>query len=196
MLDIGWQELFFIGVIALLVVGPKDLPRVLRTVSQYVRKARGLAREFQGGVADMVREAELDDIKRKVDGSGPSIEKTIKDTIDPAGSLTADFDPEEFNRELKERIEGGSPTRPAESGAASESGAPAGASSATKPVSKSTTKSKPKPATKPASKSTTKSTTKSKPKPATKPASQSATKPKPQPKPKPKQPRTGEPATG
>jgi len=165
MLDIGWQELFFIAVIALIVVGPKDLPKVMRTVSQYVRKARGLAREFQGGVADMVREAELDEIKRKVDGSSQSIEKTIKDTVDPTGSLTADFDPAEFNRQLKERVEGGPPTRPAETGAVSDGGAPA----ETPPATKSPPKPQPKAATKPKSKSP------AKPKVATKPKS----KPKP-----------------
>jgi sec-independent protein translocase protein TatB len=172
MLDIGWQELFIIGAIALIVVGPKDLPRVLRTVSHFVRKARGLAREFQGGVADLVREAELDDIKRKVDGSSQSIESTIKDAVDPTGSLTADFDPAEFNRELKERVESGPPTRPAETEAASDGGAPAEAPSAPKPTTK------PKSATKPAAKP--------KPKP------KSATKPKP----KPKQPRTAGQASG
>ena len=165
MLDIGWQELFFIAVIALIVVGPKDLPKVMRTVSQFVRKARGLAREFQGGVADMVREAELDEIKRKVDGSSRSIEKTIKDTVDPTGSLTADFDPAEFNRQLKERVEGGPPTRPAETGAVSDGGTPA----ETPPPTKSLPKPQPKAATKPKSKSP------AKPKVATKPKS----KPKP-----------------
>jgi sec-independent protein translocase protein TatB len=165
MLDIGWQELFFIAVIALIVVGPKDLPKVMRTVSQFVRKARGLAREFQGGVADMVREAELDEIKRKVDGSSKSIEKTIKDTVDPTGSLTADFDPAEFNRQLKERVEGGPPTRPAETGAVSDGGTPA----ETPPPTKSLPKPPPKAATKPKSKSP------AKPKVATKPKS----KPKP-----------------
>ncbi len=174
MLDIGWQELFIIGAIALIVVGPKDLPKVLRTVSQVVRKARGLAREFQGGVADLVREAELDDIKRKVDGSTQSIESTIKDTVDPTGSLTADFDPAEFNRELLERVEGTPPTRPAETETTSDDGAPAEASSA------------PKPATKPKPKSA--------PKPATKPKPKAATKPKP--KPKPKQPQTAGQASG
>jgi sec-independent protein translocase protein TatB len=165
MLDIGWQELFFIAVIALIVVGPKDLPKVMRTVSQFVRKARGLAREFQGGVADMVREAELDEIKRKVDGSSRSIEKTIKDTVDPTGSLTADFDPAEFNRQLKERVEGGPPKRPGETGAASDGGTPA----ETPPATKSPPKPQPKAATKPKSKSP------AKPKVATKPKSKPKT---------------------
>jgi sec-independent protein translocase protein TatB len=174
MLDIGWQELFFIGIIALIVVGPKDLPRVLRTVAHFVRKARGLAREFQGGVADMVREAELDEIKRKVDGSSRSIEKTIKDTVDPTGSLTADFDPTEFNRQLKERVESGPPSPPTETESASGGGADteiasdggAKTESARTPKTKSApkTKSTPKP--------------KSAPKPKTKPATKAQSKPK------------------
>jgi sec-independent protein translocase protein TatB len=166
MLDIGWQELFFIGIIALIVVGPKDLPRVLRTVAHFVRKARGLAREFQGGVADMVREAELDEIKRKVDGSSRSIEKTMKDAVDPTGSLTADFDPSEFNRQLKEKVEGGPPARPAETEAVSDGSSPIEAATEggvdaeaasdggakTESAPKPKTKSAPKPKTKPAAK--------------------------------------------
>jgi sec-independent protein translocase protein TatB len=154
MLDIGWQELFFIGIIALIVVGPKDLPRVLRTVAHFVRKARGLAREFQGGVADMVREAELDEIKRKVDGSSRSIEKTMKDAVDPTGSLTADFDPS------------GPPARPAETEAVSDGSSPIEAATEggvdaeaasdggakTESAPKPKTKSAPKPKTKPAAK--------------------------------------------
>ncbi|MGF1641768.1 MAG: Sec-independent protein translocase protein TatB [Rhodospirillales bacterium] len=120
MLDIGWPELFLIGVIALIVVGPKDLPRALRTVSQVVRKARSLAQEFQGGVAELVREAELDDIKRRVERSSRTIEGTIRDTVDPNGTLTDAFDPAEFNRQLKERVEGGPPTRPAPAASASD----------------------------------------------------------------------------
>ncbi|HUF57397.1 MAG TPA: Sec-independent protein translocase protein TatB [Thermohalobaculum sp.] len=70
MLDIGWTELMVIGVIALLVVGPKELPRLLRTVGQFVGKARGMARDFQRSMEDAAREAdlkELTDLKRDVD---------------------------------------------------------------------------------------------------------------------------------
>ncbi len=112
MLDIGWQELFFIGVIALLVVGPKDLPRALSTVARVYRKARGMAGEFQSGISEMVREAELDDIKRGVEKAGSfDMEKALEGAVDPTGTLTDDFDPEEFNRQLKERVEGGPPQR-------------------------------------------------------------------------------------
>jgi len=116
MLDIGWQELFFIGVIALLVVGPKDLPRTLGAVARVYRKARGMAGEFQSGISEMVREAELDDIKRDVEKAGRfDMEKELKGAVDPTGTLTDDFDPEEFNRQLKERVEGGPPKRRIES---------------------------------------------------------------------------------
>ncbi len=47
MFDIGWQELFIVAVLALLVIGPKDLPRALRAMGKWVRKARSLARDFR-----------------------------------------------------------------------------------------------------------------------------------------------------
>ncbi len=73
MLDIGWTELMVVGVLALLVVGPKELPRLLRSVGQFVGKARGMAREFQRSMEDAAREAdlkELTDIKRDFDTMG------------------------------------------------------------------------------------------------------------------------------
>ncbi|WP_333823409.1 Sec-independent protein translocase protein TatB [Pinisolibacter sp.] len=67
MLDIGWSELVIIGVVALVVVGPKELPTLLRTVGQWVGKARRMASEFQGQLNDAIREAELEDVKKSVD---------------------------------------------------------------------------------------------------------------------------------
>ena len=67
MFDIGWQELFIVAVLTVIVIGPKDLPRTLRAVVGLVRKGRTVAREFQDGVDDMVREADLDDIKKQLD---------------------------------------------------------------------------------------------------------------------------------
>lgn len=88
MLDIGWQELFIIAVIAIVVIGPKELPRAVRTVARLLRKARSMAREFQDGIDDLVREAELDDIKREITESSPtSIGRQIENTIDPTGDL-------------------------------------------------------------------------------------------------------------
>lgn len=106
MLDIGWPELFLIGVIALIVIGPKDLPQVMRSVAGFVRKARGLSQDFQSGVAQMMREAELDDLKRKLEEAGRvDVGRAVKDAVDPTGSLSADFDPAEFARDLKRSVE-------------------------------------------------------------------------------------------
>ena len=60
MFDIGWSEMALVALLALIVIGPKDLPRVMRTASHWVRKARALGREFQSGVDEMIREADLD----------------------------------------------------------------------------------------------------------------------------------------
>ncbi|GIX14286.1 MAG: hypothetical protein KatS3mg118_2245 [Paracoccaceae bacterium] len=64
MLDIGWSELLVIGVVALIVVGPKDLPAMFRTVGQYVGKARSMAREFQRSMDEAARQAELDEVRK------------------------------------------------------------------------------------------------------------------------------------
>lgn len=63
MLDLGWSELLVIGVVALIVVGPKDLPRMLRTLGQYAGRARGIAREFQRSMDEAARQADIDELK-------------------------------------------------------------------------------------------------------------------------------------
>jgi sec-independent protein translocase protein TatB len=137
MLDLSWQELFLIAVVALVVIGPKDLPQVMRSVAGFVRKAKGLSREFQNGIAQMMREAELDELRRKLEEAGRvDVGKTVKDTIDPTGSLSAEFDPAEFARDLKRSVEEPTIHRPsaADGGEAPESEGqpanPAGNSSA------------------------------------------------------------------
>ena len=67
MLGLDFSELLIIGVVALVVVGPKELPQLLRTVGQWVAKARRMASEFQGQMNEAIREAELDDVKKHVD---------------------------------------------------------------------------------------------------------------------------------
>lgn len=109
MFDIGWQELFLIGVVTLVVVGPKDLPRVLRTGARFLHKARAMSREFQNGLAEMAREAELDDIKQRIEHAARyDLGDELRKAADPTGKLSADFDPAEYNRRIKEAMEGGS----------------------------------------------------------------------------------------
>ena len=64
MFDIGWGELVVIGVVALIVIGPKELPTVLRTLGQTLGKVRRMANEFQGQFQEALREAELHDLKK------------------------------------------------------------------------------------------------------------------------------------
>src|SRR5215470_4469986 len=64
MFDIGWSEMLIIGVVALVVIGPKELPGALKTFAFWMRQARKLAREFQAGVDDMIRQAELNEAKK------------------------------------------------------------------------------------------------------------------------------------
>lgn len=78
MLDMGWTEILVIGVVALIVVGPKDLPRMMRTVGQYAGKLRGMAREFQRSMDDAAREADLAEFK------------DIKDTLNDVKNVQRD----------------------------------------------------------------------------------------------------------
>jgi len=64
MLDLGWQEFVMVGLVLVLVVGPKDMPRVLRAVAKYVGKARGMAREFQTSMMEVANQDEFNDVKK------------------------------------------------------------------------------------------------------------------------------------
>lgn len=69
MLDIGWSEFLVIGVVALIVIGPRDLPIALRTAGRYVNRARAMAREFRDGLDDIARDADVKDIKNTISGN-------------------------------------------------------------------------------------------------------------------------------
>jgi sec-independent protein translocase protein TatB len=92
--DIGWPELMLIGVIALVVIGPKDLPRALKVAGFWVRKARSLSREFQSHVDQMIREAELDDMHEELKKATEiDLDHEFHQTIDPDGSLAESIKP-------------------------------------------------------------------------------------------------------
>lgn len=103
MFDIGWQELFIVGLVTIIVVGPKELPRVLRTVTLWIRKIRGMARDFQDGLEELAREADLDDMKRELEVSTDfDLEAEVERTIDPGGDVEAAV------RELGDAVDEGS----------------------------------------------------------------------------------------
>jgi sec-independent protein translocase protein TatB len=70
MFDIGWGELVVIGIVALIAIGPKELPTVLRTCGQWMGKVRRMASEFQGQFQEAMREAEFAELKKQVDAIG------------------------------------------------------------------------------------------------------------------------------
>jgi len=92
--DIGWSELLVIGVVALVFIGPKDLPRALRVAGSWFRKARTLSREFQNSVDQMIREAELDEMREQLKKATEfDINKEFQKTVDPTGELAESMKP-------------------------------------------------------------------------------------------------------
>lgn len=91
MFDIGWTEMLVIAVLAIVVIGPKDLPRVMRGLARVVAKMRGLAREFQDGMNELARETEIEDLKAKVaDMTRVDVESAAHNVIDPQHQLDLD----------------------------------------------------------------------------------------------------------
>ena len=66
MFDIGWDELLVIAIVALVVIGPKDLPHAFRIAGRWMARARTMAREFQSHIDDLMQESELNDLKREI----------------------------------------------------------------------------------------------------------------------------------
>lgn len=121
MLDVSWQEIMVIAAVAIIFIGPKDLPGAIRTVAQWLRKAREMAGEFQRGVDEMVREAELADVRKQVEqvatGLTDDVKKSmdeVKSSIDPTGELEKSIQaPEFFNDPVRFETQG--PPAPVES---------------------------------------------------------------------------------
>lgn len=90
MFDIGGWELLVIGALALIIVGPKDLPRMVRSVGQWVGKARGLAREFQTGMEQAARDADLEDVAKAAKTGMKTGDLGLKSVTDEVRSLGAD----------------------------------------------------------------------------------------------------------
>jgi Tat protein translocase TatB subunit len=97
MFDIGGWEFLIIIVVAIVIVGPKDFPGLVRTISEWIRRARGLARNFQGELDDLAREVDIENLGSEVkqgigfDDSGVSLRQEIENTIDPRGEIADTF---------------------------------------------------------------------------------------------------------
>ena len=88
MFDIGWSEIFVIAVLAIIVIGPKDLPRVMRATGRFVRKARMMANEFRENLEQMAHEVELDEVKKSIHHVSNFNPKTaIQNSVDPPGTF-------------------------------------------------------------------------------------------------------------
>ncbi len=84
MFDIGWSEMLVIACLAIVVIGPKQLPAALKTLGFWMGKARRMAREFQGHVDEMVAQAELDDVKKEVNSiANLDINEQLEKKFDP-----------------------------------------------------------------------------------------------------------------
>jgi sec-independent protein translocase protein TatB len=90
MFDIGWSELLLIGIVALIVIGPKELPGALRTLGQWMGKLRRMAGEFQGQFQEAMREAELADLKKQVDDMTTQAQSYAN--FDPVGEVRKEFE--------------------------------------------------------------------------------------------------------
>lgn len=102
MLDVSWTEIMVIAAVAVVVIGPKDLPNAIRTVATWVKKAREMAGEFQRGVDEMVREAELADVRKQVEQTASGLVDDVtkiadnaigdvKKSVDPTGEIEGAF---------------------------------------------------------------------------------------------------------
>jgi sec-independent protein translocase protein TatB len=83
MFGIDSTELLVVAIVALVVIGPKDLPNVLRTVGHWVGRARGMARHFRSGIDTMIRESELEEMEKKWRAENERIMREFPSDHDP-----------------------------------------------------------------------------------------------------------------
>ncbi len=87
MFEIAWSKLMLIGVVALIVIGPKDLPAVLRTLGETIAKLRRMADEFRGQFNEAMREAELDGLKKDITDLGDTVRTATATDFNPINTI-------------------------------------------------------------------------------------------------------------
>jgi sec-independent protein translocase protein TatB len=92
MFDFDVGKLLVFGIVALAVIPPKDLPRVMRTVGQALGKMRRMAKDFQGQFMDAMREADLDSVKKELDGLKRDVQQEVQ-SLEQSAKVDASFDP-------------------------------------------------------------------------------------------------------
>ena len=106
MFDIGWPELLVIATVLIVVVGPKDLPQMLRAFGRTMAKVRGMAAEFRTQFDDALREAELDEVRKTVaDVKGLNPGHAFRDAIDPLRKAG-----EDVRKTMNEKVSADEPT--------------------------------------------------------------------------------------
>src|SRR6476619_5199139 len=116
MFDIGWSELLVIGVVAIIVVGPKELPRLMRTFGHYLGKVRHMAADFQRQFEEAVRDSEIDEVRKAMQDFHAEVsDVTPRGTVDkplmmpsPAETKTAAAKSKTPKPRAKKREEGAS----------------------------------------------------------------------------------------
>ena len=105
MFDLGWTEMLVIGIVALIVIGPKDLPVLFRTIGQFVGKAKGMAREFSRAMNDAADDAGVKDISKGLKAATNPVSSAMDGVKSAAADMTK-FDPESETGKLSaERAE-------------------------------------------------------------------------------------------
>jgi sec-independent protein translocase protein TatB len=110
MFDFAWSEILLIGAVALIAIGPKDMPAAIRTVSSMVKKARRMAAEFQTHVDEMVREADLGDVKKAFnDIRNLDVGSALEKHVDPDHKIRDTFADDPFKPTYPNLNDGSTP---------------------------------------------------------------------------------------
>ena len=106
MFELGWQELIILMLIALIVVGPKDLPRIVKTAGQWMGKARGYARDFQRTIEEAADVTEIDAIKKEIDEANRELSTATRDVNEGADAVKRDVaeSTDSMNKMLNEDV--------------------------------------------------------------------------------------------